>query len=411
MANTASYDNRGGKGDRRDFFTVDIKGIDMVTPKDEWNNLINGNYNDLVQASYGGQMNDIYITPSLPIETLEEITLYASKMNGNYSYPVGVILQDNSIINVATYDFTNQTNSTTLVEVETGVAGLRKRVIPIKQTYNQPIIGIIMYEGAGTYNDYKIHEIEFKIKIKALNKSLILHEGKHKKFNETIPSDGGKPIVPIMNNATQDGIAITVSGIDSGTGYGAFGTGHWVASGVPSLTNPAWLTVDFGMGNEKVVDSYQARAFLGDRYITHHKFQGSNNGVDFVDLFESKVAMNTTIVRYNINNDKPYRYYRFHIYKSGGSNGRASLQNVQFFEKPTPIIPYNWSTVSNTLPNSTEFLDKGMDSPLLERTVMVLNPIPMNVKSDILPTGEEGKVFTQTVDLKKYLDLREIEVR
>lgn len=66
-----------------------------------------------------------------------------------------------------------------------------------------------------------------------------------------------------------------------------------------------------------------------------------------------------------------------------------------------------WSTVSNTLPNPTQFLEKGMNnlSPL-DRKVTQLEPIPMTQRNDILSSGEVGKVFSKEIDLKKYFDIR-----
>ncbi|OXS74280.1 hypothetical protein B1B04_09135 [Lysinibacillus sp. KCTC 33748] len=75
----------------------------------------------------------------------------------------------------------------------------------------------------------------------------------------------------------------------------------------------------------------------------------------------------------------------------------------------------HWSTVSPTLLNSTQFLEQGMDnfSPLLNRVVTEIEPLQMTLKNDILPSGEIGKVFSKTINLNKYFDIRSIrtEVR
>lgn len=75
-----------------------------------------------------------------------------------------------------------------------------------------------------------------------------------------------------------------------------------------------------------------------------------------------------------------------------------------------PYTPSHWSTVSTTLPTSTQFLNDGVDSlsHLFERTVTELEPIPMTDKSEILGVGEVGKVFSNTIDLKKFFDIRSI---
>lgn len=79
-------------------------------------------------------------------------------------------------------------------------------------------------------------------------------------------------------------------------------------------------------------------------------------------------------------------------------------------EEETMATPAHWQTVSTSLPTSTQFIEQGMDnlSPLLDRKVTELEPMPMTDKSEILGEGEVGKVFSKTIDLKKYFDIRSI---
>lgn len=72
-----------------------------------------------------------------------------------------------------------------------------------------------------------------------------------------------------------------------------------------------------------------------------------------------------------------------------------------------------WQTVSTTLPSSEQFQEEGMDelTPLLDRQVTELEPISMEDKTNILFTnGEVGKVFSKTIDLNKYFDIRSIKI-
>ncbi|NOG27209.1 LamG domain-containing protein [Lysinibacillus fusiformis] len=75
-------------------------------------------------------------------------------------------------------------------------------------------------------------------------------------------------------------------------------------------------------------------------------------------------------------------------------------------------FPKNILTVSNSLPNSTKFSEDGMDSlsPLFDSELTKLDPVSMTDKSEILNVGETGKIFTKTIDLKKYLDTRSIGI-
>lgn len=69
-----------------------------------------------------------------------------------------------------------------------------------------------------------------------------------------------------------------------------------------------------------------------------------------------------------------------------------------------------WESISSTSPSYIQFIEQGIDnlSPLLDRKITVLEPIPMTDKSEILDVGETGKVFSKTLDLKKYFDIRSI---
>lgn len=107
-----------------------------------------------------------------------------------------------------------------------------------------------------------------------------------------------------------------------------------------------------------------------------------------------------------------------------GSNPTQFVGNIANFrvyntaitdDIPPLIESFHWNTISSSLPTSTQFLEQGMDnlSPLLDRKVTELEPMPMMDKSEILDVGEIGKVFSKTIDLKKYFDIRSIrtEVR
>ncbi len=94
-------------------------------------------------------------------------------------------------------------------------------------------------------------------------------------------------------------------------------------------------------------------------------------------------------------------------YVSDGTYYNTSFM-IEYF--PKKIL-----TVSNSLPNATKFSKEGMDSlsPLFNRELTKLEPVSMVNESNILGDGDTGKVFTKTIDLKKYLDIRSIrtEVR
>ncbi|WP_199619354.1 LamG-like jellyroll fold domain-containing protein [Paenibacillus alkalitolerans] len=92
----------------------------------------------------------------------------------------------------------------------------------------------------------------------------------------------------------------------------------------------SWVTVDFGAGNEKVVETFRfkPRANVVSRVI-NTVFQGSNDGVNFVDLYKITSA-NATDWNSAINPDKtPYRYIR--IYDD--HLGRCTFEEIEFLER------------------------------------------------------------------------------
>lgn len=68
-----------------------------------------------------------------------------------------------------------------------------------------------------------------------------------------------------------------------------------------------------------------------------------------------------------------------------------------------------WQTVSITLPTSQQFQEEGMeDLSILDRKVQPVLDSPLSMSKEVLG---EGKVFKASVDLKKYFDLRKLEVK
>lgn len=68
-----------------------------------------------------------------------------------------------------------------------------------------------------------------------------------------------------------------------------------------------------------------------------------------------------------------------------------------------------WKNVSGTLPNQAGFEEHGMeDLSILDRKVQPILESPIQMSKEELG---EGKVFKASVDLKKYFDLRKLEVK
>lgn len=93
----------------------------------------------------------------------------------------------------------------------------------------------------------------------------------------------------------------------------------------------SWVDVDFGAGNEKVVDTFRylpRRTHVGR--VNGTVFKGSNDGLNWTDLY--KIPNASTYQWYSaLNPDKtPYRYIR--IYDD--HNGFVNFEEIEFLEIP-----------------------------------------------------------------------------
>lgn len=73
-------------------------------------------------------------------------------------------------------------------------------------------------------------------------------------------------------------------------------------------------------------------------------------------------------------------------------------------------VDNTWVSVSQTLPTQSQFEEEGMeDLSIFNRQVQPVLDSPIQMTSE--GVLGEGRVFKGTVDLKKYFDLRKLEVK
>jgi len=285
----------------------------------------------------------------------------------------------------------------------------------------------------GTVGDYEkvLQEGLYKWSI---NKTLILTNGEYKKWKKTIEeipetwTDDTVTFVPNMEaNSSLGHIAFASSAYSNGNGaYQAFNE----TSGSYYSSNSKTGYVGIILNTPKKLFRYKITSVNPTGMLpTNFRILGSNDTTDGSngtwDLLDNRIGIifssTTEVKTFELNETtKPYKSYKlFCDNMKNSSYTRWSLGRIELFqpkEKLTdysPVIPAHWSTVSNTLPNLTQFLEQGMDnlSPLLDRKVTTLEPMPMTNKSEILGVSEKGKVFSKTIDLKKYFDLKQIKVQ
>lgn len=258
-----------------------------------------------------------------------------------------------------------------------------------------------------------------------ITKSLILHEGEHKSFNETIPAQF-IDLLPVMKQPTQDGITVSVSSVYDGSNplhyLQMFNKTNidrndcWASA---NNTRTGSVQIEFPI--EKTVYKYSITSRNDTQYDTATAsspstwtFEGSNDNTnwDILDSRQNITWVNNQTKEFSLSKPMKYKSFRLNILAISGnvvntiyiSIGKYTLYGW------TDEIDRHWSTVSSTLPNATQFLSDGMDniSPLLNRTLTELEPITMEQKNTILEKNEIGKIFSKTIDLKKYFDIRSI---
>lgn len=382
-----SYDNWGGKGDRKSILSGNSEVFDGT------------------QATYmyygnGGQANIDIIFSGL------EGKLYIDGINvilTNYGLVDRQLLLNGVVVGTYTV---NQDYTIPMLTVR------KNDKLTIKGRNNQ--------SGGGTYPTY-VREIELRTFL-VPDKSFIYHEGMYKKYSNGALTGNIIPTL-IDSNVSPDGIARASSELGgttyyayaykafnkTNTAYASSDIDAWhTSSGI--VTN-SWLSYEFKL--PKTVVAYSLVPFNyaegPARMPKSWVFQGSNNNIDWVDLHtvSNSSSWGTTEKRtFTFSNKTAYKHYRIYVYNNNGNAYYIAIGELEMFELETAK---GWTTISDTLPKSNQFLEKGMYlSPLLDRRVEKLEPIPMTQRNDILVSGEVGKMFSKTIDLKKYFDIRNI---
>ncbi|WP_144787023.1 discoidin domain-containing protein [Lysinibacillus fusiformis] len=248
-----------------------------------------------------------------------------------------------------------------------------------------------------------------------INKSLLLHDGEYKKWNKEIPAiDDSVNAIPIMTSyITPKGVASS-SGFRSGfPPYHAFDNNSstlWRLDLDPVNYN-CWLMYEFE--KPKIIERIEFSSFNlsgGNHGVKNFEILGSNDGMSFTNLYTGVHPNNANLVRYSFLNNEKFKMYKLKVISS--YTGYTAVATLNMYEQKEDKIFGHWTVESTSLSNSIQFIEQGMDnlSPLLDRKVLDLEPMTMTDKSNIFGFGETGKVFTKTIDLKKYLDIRKIRI-
>lgn len=223
----------------------------------------------------------------------------------------------------------------------------------------------------------------------------------------------GVNVIPKMINDTSPPpfVASASSSYGSYTAFYAFdqvfnGSSRWISNVVP----PVWCKISLDAPRKPV--RYQLASGHISQQISSWILQGSNDDNIWTDL-DIVTDHPLSIDKYDdFTIDNPDYYKHFRVYVNATVNNTiASLSGFTLITEDIPETSTHWELISNTTPTVQQFLEQGMDnlSPLLDRKVTALEPMTMVDKSEILGVNETGKVFSESVDLKKYFDIRNIK--
>lgn len=281
--------------------------------------------------------------------------------------------------------------------------------------FNDTTVGGAYANFGATPFIYPVPEGFLPYNFSVTNKSLILHDGEYKKLMPSVKGKDAKiNVVPQMTSHTAPSGEVTARGAYN-PAWQAFDRNdvtYWYDNS-SSASNPSWIQYRFT--EPKLINKIliQSASISGSSHgLKEFTLWGSNDGSNFTEIFSELNHPNSTAKEtYTFSNDTEYLYYKF-IFGTSHHSYYTLVNTIEMYEKGTSNTPSYWDSVSSTIPTTQQFLDSGMDSlsPLLDRRVETLEPLPMTDKSEILIGNETGKVFSKTLDLKKYIDIRNMKV-
>ncbi|AJK88689.1 MULTISPECIES: discoidin domain-containing protein [Lysinibacillus] len=380
-----SYDNWGGKGDRRSI----LSGNSEVFDGTETTYL--GYYNGqkaTIDIVFSGLEGKLYIDCIKVIRTGYALVDREVLLN---DVPLGAFAE-------------NVDQPLSMLKIKKGDK------LTIKGRNNQ--------SGGGTYWTY-VREIELKTHY-VPDKSFIYQDGAYKKWDIGTPEYTSTNVVPVMtsNSAPAPFVISSSSEQSSFPSWRAFNgilseTTAWMTEN--GVVSNAWIQVK--LNSPRILAELKVTSRNGLGYDTHSpkdfNLLGSNDGSNWETIISISNQINWgsgESRKYLFNNSNSFIFYRL-LVESNNGGVIIAIGEIELIGKALSAVPSHWETVSNTLPKSNQFLEKGMYlSPLLDRRVGKLEPIPMTQRKDILDAGEFGKIFSNTIDLKKYFDIRSIRV-
>ena len=235
-----------------------------------------------------------------------------------------------------------------------------------------------------------------------VSKSFILHDGEYKEFSNEIVS-----LVPILSENTGDnGKANSNNGSENA--YRAF-DGDDLTYYNAGTSIPYYISYEF---NEiQSVSSYEIMSYghwlsNNSASIKSWTFEGSNNGTiwDILDtqtgyVFDDKIHV------FNLKKEVNYKHYKINVTeKNSTTSFTTSVINTL---RLISVKPPMWKHVTSKTPTLAQFIENSLD----DLSVLDRNSTTFDYKMVDNGVLGDGKLFKQTIDLKKFIEIESIGLK
>lgn len=267
------------------------------------------------------------------------------------------------------------------------------------------------------------------------HKSFILHDGKYKKWEETIPYspdifERDSQVPALTSNSSAGGLAFS----QHGTAYFLFdgksanGDKHMEVPSdkrMSSLWGYIFNTTTREKKKVKTLSLKRAGTTPAPKNVFIEVSDDTTTGLDgtWTTVYTTVLTSWAGYTWVDIELDKEVEAVAIRFRYSGlivdnyswmGIIEMTIYSDYYLAQPEIPYTPAHWETISNTLPKSTGFIDKGMNVAILDRAVTELEETfdMVNVTDATLSSSYTGvgKVFSNTIDLNKYMDIRKVGV-
>lgn len=202
------------------------------------------------------------------------------------------------------------------------------RMITVSQTFNEVLIGEKSVDlSTGTHTNTVNNLGKIELAVAETDMGGVSGDITPKMTSNTTPAPYVVSASSIYNLSWSAWKAFNKSNVDTYDRWASANNGL-----------PAWLKLDFGEGNEKIIVKYAITTILSSDTSQSPKsftFEGSNDDINWtiLDTRTNEINWSSGEKReYSFENNTPYRYYRVYITATNGAN-LTTIAELEMMEK------------------------------------------------------------------------------